>query len=82
MCIRDRSIYVRDAGAAAALTATGWDGRLPTAPPGDFLMVVDSNMGYNKVNLLVERTLTYEVNLGPQPQATLSALYSLSLIHI
>ena len=73
---RHLSIYVRDAGAAAALTATGWDGRLPTAPPGDFLMVVDSNMGYNKVNLLVERTLTYEVNLGPQPQATLSALYS------
>ena len=73
---RHLSIYLRDPDAAAALAATGWDGRLPTAPPGDFLMAVDTNVGYNKVNLLVERTLTYEVALGPQPTATLNLLYS------
>ena len=73
---RHLSIYLRDPDAAAALAATGWDGRLPTAPPGDFLMAVDTNVGYNKVNLLVERTLTYEVDLGPQPTATLNILYT------
>ena len=70
------SVYLRDPDAAAALAATGWDGRLPTAPPSDFLMAVDTNVGYNKVNLLVERTLTYEVDLGPQPTATLNILYT------
>ena len=73
---RHLSLYLRDPDAAAALTETGWDGRLPSAPPGDFLMVVDSNMGYNKVNLLVERALSYEVDLGPQAEATLSVLYT------
>ena len=72
---RHLSIYLRDPDAAVALAETGWDGHLPSAPPGDFLMVVDSNMGYNKVNLLVERALTYEVNLGPRPEATLDILY-------
>jgi hypothetical protein len=73
---RHLSIYLRDPDAAAALAATGWDGRLPSAPPGDFIMAVDTNVGYNKVNLLVERTLTYEVDLGPQPTATLNVLYT------
>ena len=73
---RHMSVYLRDPDAAAALAATGWDGRLPTAPPGDFLMAVDTNVGYNKVNLLIERTLTYEVDLGPQPTATLNILYT------
>jgi hypothetical protein len=73
---RHLSIYLRDPDAAAALAATGWDGRLPAAPPGDFLMAVDTNVGYNKVNLLVERALAYEVNLGSQPTATLNVLYS------
>ena len=73
---RHLSIYLRDPDAATALAATGWDGRLPTAPPGDFLMAVDTNVGYNKVNLLVERALTYEVDLGPQPTATLNVLYT------
>lgn len=73
---RHLSIYLRDPDAAAALAGTGWDGRLPTAPPGDFLMVVDTNMGYNKANLVVERALTYELDLGPQPQASLNVLYT------
>jgi len=73
---RHLSMYVRDPATAEALAATGWDGRLPVAPPGDFLMAVDTNVGYNKVNLLVERTLTYEVNLGPEPTATVNLLYT------
>ncbi len=73
---RHLSIYLRDPDAAAVLTGAGWDGRLPTAPPGDFLMVVDTNMGYNKANLVVERALTYELDLGPQPQASLNVLYT------
>lgn len=73
---RHLSITVRDPDASAALAAMGWDGRLPSAPPGDFLMAVDTNMGYNKVNVYVERTLGYDVQLGPEPQGTLTILYT------
>jgi len=73
---RHLSIYMRDPDVSAALAAMGWDGHLPSAPPGDFLMAVDTNMGYNKVNVYVERTLGYDVQLGPEPQGTLTILYT------
>ena len=72
---RHLSIYVRDPDLADALAANGWDGSLPAAPPGDFWMAVDTNMGYNKVNVLVERSLDYQVTLGTRPEATLSIDY-------
>lgn len=72
---RHLTIYMRDPDLAEALAANGWDGRLPQSPPGDFLMAVDTNMGYNKVNLYVERALDYAVTLGAQPEAALSVYY-------
>ncbi len=72
---RHLSIYMRDAEIAGALAATGWDGHLPQSPPGDFWMAVDTNMGYNKANILVERAFTYDVALGNQPAATLTIDY-------
>lgn len=46
--------------AAQALAQAGWDGALR---PGDddFLMVVDTNVGWNKVNFLVNRASAYTV---------------------
>lgn len=72
---RHLSIYMRDAEIAGALGATGWDGHLPQSPAGDFWMAVDTNMGYNKANILVERAFTYDVALGNQPAATLTIDY-------
>ena len=72
---RHLAVYMRDRGLAGALAETGWDGRLPQAPPGDFLMAVDTNMGYNKVNVLVERRLDYTVNLNTPSQATATVHY-------
>lgn len=72
---RHLSIYMRDPAVAAALAENGWDGRLPQAPPGDFWMAVDMNMGFNKANVMVERSLQYVVTLGQQPQATLALNY-------
>ncbi|MFQ5409289.1 MAG: DUF4012 domain-containing protein, partial [Anaerolineales bacterium] len=68
-----------DPAAAALLAARGWDGALrPPAPAGrggagDFLMVVDSNLGFNKVNALVRAELTYAVDLS-QPAAPQASL--------
>lgn len=72
---RHLSIYMRDPQLSAVLTANGWDGSLPQAPPGDFLMVVDTNMGYNKANIFIERALDYAITLAAQPQAHLTITY-------
>lgn len=72
---RHLSIYMRDPAVAAALAQSGWDGRLPQSPPGDFWMAIDTNLGYNKANILVDRALDYAISLGPQPHATLTLNY-------
>lgn len=56
-------IYVRDEEAAAVLAENNWNGRLDNAAAQDFLAVVDTNMGFNKVNLYIERTLDYKIAL-------------------
>jgi hypothetical protein len=50
-------------GMAAVLAGRGWDGALHPGG-GDFLMVVDMNMGFNKANAVVEQSLSYEVDLS------------------
>lgn len=72
---RHLSIYMRDPELGAVLATNGWDGSLPQAPPGDFLMAVDTNMGYNKANVFIERELAYDVLLGPRPQGRLTVTY-------
>ncbi|MEZ4516249.1 MAG: DUF4012 domain-containing protein [Chloroflexota bacterium] len=72
-------IYVPDQGAAEVLAQAGWDGGLPSAPPGDFWMMVDTNMGFNKVNLFVNREFDYAIDLT-QP-ATPAARLTTTYIH-
>jgi hypothetical protein len=55
-------VYLDDEAAAALLAEARWDGALRQAD-GDYLMVVDSNVGFNKANGLVKEHLTYEVDL-------------------
>ncbi len=63
--------------AAAVLRARGWDGSLPHELPGDFVMLVDANVGYNKVNERVRQAVTYTVDLRPAaPLAELRAVYT------
>ena len=66
---RHALIYVTSPGDSVVLSETGWDGALrPFA--GDYLMVVDSNVGFNKANPNVEQTLDYRVSLDGAGQAT------------
>src|SRR5262249_16196740 len=72
---RHISIQMDDPTAAAALANQGWDGAVGPGS-GDYLMVVDSNIGFNKVNAAVTSKLIYEVNLTtpdtPTAQLTIS----------
>jgi len=50
-------------GMTLFLERRGWDGAV-RAVQGDVLMVVDSNIGYNKTNALVETGMDYRVDLS------------------
>jgi hypothetical protein len=47
---------------SSLLTERGWNGAIHRND-GDYLMVVDSNLGFNKVNAVVDETINYAVDL-------------------
>ena len=53
-----------------------WDGRIK-AGSGDFLMVVDSNIGYNKTNALVSTSFFYDIDLTDygSPESNLTVIH-------
>ena len=57
-------IYMRDPNAQATLDQINWDGRLENPPAQDFLAIVDTNMGFNKANLQIEREINYHITLN------------------
>lgn len=71
-------IYMRDPALMTLFDGLNWDGRLENPTGQDFLSVIDSNMGYNKVNMHVVRALDYRVNLHPdgRADATLTIHYT------
>lgn len=69
-------LYFDDAQARAVLAARGWDGGL-RAPEGDYAMVVEANLGYNKASGKLNRAFTYEVDLTQSPpRATMTLTYT------
>ncbi|VAW39606.1 hypothetical protein MNBD_CHLOROFLEXI01-2577, partial [hydrothermal vent metagenome] len=65
-----------DETVTAVLTQLDWDGRLENHVGQDFLLVLDTSMGFNKSNLHIDRSIEYEVDLSAtQPQAHLTISY-------
>lgn len=70
-------VYVKDEQIARLVRLLGLDGRLGQTA-GDYLLVVDSNVGYNKVNGLIRQEISYRVSLtetGALPLAHLDITY-------
>lgn len=61
-------IYLADPGWADFLAEKNWAGSLHSTQ-GDYLMVVDANVGFNKASPLVERHLNYQVTLAEDGSA-------------
>ena len=61
---RHIQVYLTDPLAQAALQRNGWTGTLGQYA-SDYLLVVDSNVGYNKVSATVEQAIAYSVTLNP-----------------
>jgi hypothetical protein len=74
---RDLLLYFTDAQAGLAMNLAQLDGALRTSE-GDYLLVVDSNVGFNKVSTAVQQALAYTVTLDVDraPQATLTMVYT------
>ena len=71
-------IYLSEPQAMALLRERNWDGALPD--PGqshDVLLVIDSNVGFNKVDVNIERSIRYHLDLGAAegPRARLTISY-------
>lgn len=58
---RGLQLWLANPTIAQELARLGWDGGLKPPATGDFLAVVDTNFGYNKVNAVIERTVQYQV---------------------
>ena len=75
---RHLQIYVRDPAIASVLDELDWDGRLVAPADQDVLLVVDTNMGFNKTNIFIDREITYDVTLAKDSdvEANLSVHYT------
>ncbi|MBN1304059.1 MAG: DUF4012 domain-containing protein [Anaerolineales bacterium] len=58
------------------VSRNGWDGAVKVGD-GDFLMVVDSNIGFNKTNAVVTASITYDIDLTDEgkPSSTLTVTH-------
>lgn len=56
-------LYFNDPELEQALVAAGLDGAVRPGS-GDFLYLVDSNVGFNKVDAVIRRSLTYSLDLS------------------
>ncbi len=69
-------IYLNDPSAQAALEIGGWDGGVR---PGksDYLYLVDSNVGFNKVDSVIKRSVDYRIDLTDlnRPVGNMNAAY-------
>ena len=59
-------MYLHQKESAEVLARNRWDGAL-RAGDGDYLMVVDANLGFNKVDPNIERRIEYKVYLEQSP---------------
>ncbi len=63
-------VWVRDGRVQEQLHRWGWDGGLLPPKDADYLALVDSNLGFNKVDAVMERSLDYLVSWPDGPGST------------
>ncbi len=75
MAERAVQLWMREPTVQAQLHAWGWDGGLLPQADADFVALVDSNLGFNKVDAVMRRSLDYRVYWldGPSAPATVQA---------
>lgn len=76
---RSIQVWMDNEMAQAEMRALGWDGGLHPEEASDFIAWVDSNLGYNKADAVLERSLLYRVewpdDAGHPGLATITMTY-------
>ncbi len=62
--LNQRQLMIYTIPEANKLKQMGWDGSVRSSA-GDFLMVVDANVGFNKVNSIINESVNYQIKLLP-----------------
>jgi hypothetical protein len=62
--LNQRQLMIYSIPEANELKQLGWDGSLRSSA-GDFLMIVDANVGFNKVNSIINESANYQVRISP-----------------
>ncbi len=57
-------IYIPEPSVQTVLKEIEWDGHLSPPEDQDALLIVDTNVGYNKANLFIEQETLYQVRLN------------------
>ncbi len=69
-------VYLTDPRGQALLAARRWSGGVQT-PAGDYALIVEANLSYNKASRKLERAFTYAVDLTQHPpRATMTLTYT------
>ncbi|MCE7980662.1 MAG: DUF4012 domain-containing protein [Caldilinea sp. CFX5] len=81
--LRERSIqiWLEEPLLAKQLRLFGWDGGLYSAPGADFVAWVDTNMGFNKADAVLQRELSYSVTWPDGPAAPALATATITYTH-
>jgi hypothetical protein len=78
---RSIQIWVNNPEVQSVMAEARWDGGLHPQPGADYLAIVDTNMGYNKVNAAIQRSLAYSVTWPEGPNAAALATVTISYTH-
>ncbi len=65
---RHLQIFSADPEMNRILQELNWNGHMSPETGGDFVSVIETNIGFNKVNVLVEREIEYEVTFDTEGQ--------------
>jgi hypothetical protein len=73
---RNIMVYFSDSELESLAQSVHWDGKVSTDWSGDYLMLVDANMGAMKTDYYIKREINYELDLTQEkPTVTLNVTY-------
>lgn len=76
--LQNKNIQINftDPNLQSLVSGVFWDGKVTTDWNGDYLMVVDANMGALKTDYYIKRSIDYTIDFsGEKPVATLNMVY-------
>ncbi|MBX3012091.1 MAG: DUF4012 domain-containing protein [Caldilineaceae bacterium] len=78
---RSIQVWVTEPYLAQQLRVLGWDGGLYADPDADLVALVDTNMGFNKVDAVLGRSLSYTVTWPDGPTQPALATATITYTH-